>query len=805
MRNLLSLLLIVACAPVLMAGDNVRHPVAYPATTMVYAEVDLEKWQHAAEIASALGELGRVLGGTGMHEALSQNLAYSITPGQVDEVLGGISKISAGLLDVGLSGPRWQVVVEGDAAAVMRTIVETTREENQDYIPDVVDHFGTPLYQLRLLPMSMEMMLGEMAGLGRAWVAFVDDRLAVISSSRSATADAVDALEFPDDDFDTLAGTRRFQSAVNEFEDPHALLFVNIPAVINAIERFGEGGRGMMGGMLVMVIMEMFWMSDESPEVEFFASLLQYEQLNAWAFGLWYDHETNSLVVDAVTDYLNMPEYLEATRLRPGPRRIQELFPAQTFATFSLNADDVADSYRRNREYILRRARNAGLPSIEEWWQSMEESATSNGVTLEDILEHLQGEQVAVAMSESAADEGEWFGSDVTGAYMFEVKDLAAAQRFIFSKVRHYAPLGFVFSEVLSPLGEIEYLDGVEIYSGEDDGAMALLPLGDGPGGVVVLGELRAVRLIVAKDTPRLSEDAVFRQADSLQFDGCTASAFLDGAMLTRVLLEGVFSAIVTSWGPEPDFRDDIEQYAKIDRRAVRMFNDARVMFASRSGENRSYIRMTASGLPTQEDILELVQYVIDSRRMIEVREDLTRVQTAAEAYHVLNGEFASTVGELQEAGLLDRAEDGMDAFWEDRELAYALAEVPTDADIRQPVLLAYQPEPTLAGKHFAILWNGDIVALEPEQLQAALERAAAGLAIEDDAYSEPQQPLIEEDLEVHESTVWARFEEPPAPAVQRVEVVVIDEEGRESTIQVDRDKLVEETEKHLETKKEED
>jgi hypothetical protein len=170
--------------------------------------------------------------------------------------------------------------------------------------------------------------------------------------------------------------------------------------------------------------------------------------------------------------------------------------------------------------------------------------------------------------------------------------------------------------------------------------------------------------------------------------------------------------------------------------------------------------------------------------RNFEARDDLIRVREAATTSFALRGEPPATVESLVEAGHLVRPEWAIDPFGTDNDKpstrTYAIAPAPKDVDIRQAILLAHQREPGLDGKHLAILWNRHVVALTPEQLKSALERAAKGEPLDEAMYSVLLKPLHEREP----------GRPPFAPEVVRakrmVEVVVIDDDGEEETIEVE-------------------
>jgi hypothetical protein len=180
-----------------------------------------------------------------------------------------------------------------------------------------------------------------------------------------------------------------------------------------------------------------------------------------------------------------------------------------------------------------------------------------------------------------------------------------------------------------------------------------------------------------------------------------------------------------------------------------------------------------------------------DVKRNEQVRDDLLQIRQAAFTRFAIQGTPPTTLEALLEAGYLSDREATMDAFHDE---PYLLAQTPADVDSRQGVLLAYQGKPGLRGLHLAVLWNSHIVALTPDQLTEAVERAGRGEALDEERYRQAMIALFREDLRPVPMDV-VTFESDDA------ELVVIDDDGNEEEIRLDKDGLRQQAEGILDEK----
>jgi hypothetical protein len=243
--------------------------------------------------------------------------------------------------------------------------------------------------------------------------------------------------------------------------------------------------------------------------------------------------------------------------------------------------------------------------------------------------------------------------------------------------------------------------------------------------------------------------------------------------------------------------RDDTTKDRNPVPQLARFFSSAVLVGGTRSAETLVEMRLSAAGIPETARFKELGNHYRDVTRNFEVRDDLLRIRAAAVAHLALKGAPANDTTALLDNGYLARPEWAIDPYGAtdeaESQLRYTLAAVPRDVDIRQAVLLAYQPRPGLRNLHLCVLWNNHIVALTPAQLKDAIERAARGERVDDAAYATPLRPLFE---------TKPASDDQDGPAVEdtSLEVVIIDDDGNERTVRVPADQPTKEVESILDT-----
>jgi hypothetical protein len=399
---------------------------------------------------------------------------------------------------------------------------------------------------------------------------------------------------------------------------------------------------------------------------------------------------------------------------------------------------------------------------------------------------------MAMVVVPDTTDPAMMFWGRMGALGMFELHDWRAAEDALYE--------GLLKAELLKgvraaegDLSPVEMLYGIEIH-GSSDGqvAYAFLP-GEGKKGVFLFGQTKAIRHVVSMQAKgnTLGKNPALGVARATVWEKHNIGMYVNGGTALEFVssIFDTFSSI-NMWGWDDDEdaeavdRDDAENQRNPVPRLAQFFGGAAIFGAQRSGDALIEFRFAAAGIPGAEEFSKLSDHYRDVARNFEARDDLVRVREAATTSFALRGEPAATVESLVEAGHLVRPEWAIDPFGTDNDKpstrTYAIAPAPKDVDIRQAILLAHQREPGLDGKHLAILWNRHVVALTPEQLKSALERAAKGEPLDEAMYSVLLKPLHEREP----------GRPPFAPEVVRakrmVEVVVIDDDGEEETIEVE-------------------
>lgn len=819
-RYLSLIALVLAFAPALTAQDDdaesaVDLAIAFPATSMVYARIDTDDYFEALnpeEIFSGLEQAD--MGVPDLGQIAKDRLELELTDDEVKALAAGVQTTGVALLDITVSGPRYQFVFEHkDLSALERALRQAHRDEAVT-VPGIQDYYGTDIFEIYvpLAPVEPDVdpnpwgrntssPMQEWANIQDYWGAIIDGKYLVLSTNENAVKDAIDFLSFPDDPIDTLLGNRRYTEAVGDFVDPQAVMFVNVQSVVSALERLA-GDQG-SGGLFGMILSE--FMRGGGEAAEFFVDLVQYEQIKSFASGLWINEQDLTLRMDANLVFHNPPAWFDAVRIEPKEMPLTDYIPGDAMLAITDCIDDVHALYQSAQDFFIARARTAGHDELADAWLEFEKEIADENAGIHDTLSHLGGGQAFVLLP-SGNSYDIYGAAPVRVAGLLGVKNLKAAEDFFYDKLIH-SKLGTPFREIEHASSPVLVRHGVEIHLVETgEWGFAFMP-DQGEAGVFAIGELQALeRIIDAKFTgASLADQPGWDEAHGLLWEKGSLHMYINFGSLIATGITAMFS--VDRWfmfGDEEEVnfdRDDTERDDDPTEFLAHFFRNTVVVGSVRSAERSVNIRVAAAGWPDSDNLREMALHFRDVERNRQVRDDYVRLRDAARAYFALNGQAPGAVSDLVRAGLIADESWTHDPFGaeDDTPRVYELAEVPEDVDIRQAILLAYQPRPGLRGNHLAVLWNSHIVELTPAQLEGALALAAQGspLAEETDEngvtwYADALKPLFEMEESVAKEEPW--WEES-----DKVEVEIIDDDGDEQVARVDRDNVLDETEEILE------
>lgn len=783
--------------------------LAYPSTTMVYGRFDASELGALLDPDELLAGIEAELPLPNLSEIISDRLELNLTEAETRELIKQIKRASVGLLDVGVSGPKLQIVLEHGNPAALARALKQANEEGAQSITGTFEHEDQLVYQVYLPLMPQE---SDPDDWGRVnplsdWtdeqdfcVCVFDNRYVIVTNNESAIRDAIDFLAFPDDPIDTLLGNKRYTEALAKYADAMGVMFVNIQAVINAMERVA----GDKGSADMFQEMASWWIQPET--LEFVTNLLQYEQFKSFAAGIWLDDAKLTLRIDATFHFHHAPAWFNAVRIKPDVVPLTEYIPADAALAFTDCVQDVGGVYTKFRDFVLTRARNAGRTEVVEAWEEFENENAADGCPIDELLNQIGGGQAYVMIPRTREVDPWEFSLPWDYVGLIGLKDRKQAQDFLYER--------FLPSRMARMLRDAEGdWSPVTIYKGQEvhhdvDGeiAFAVLPHGE-KAGVLAIGSLDALKRVLdaRAGNTHLRGLATWSEAQQLLWEKQSLGMYLNlGAMLKA---SDASRAQFDRWGRfEPDMAETSRDDTKEDENPVPMlanfFANTVIVGGVTSGESHSDLRLAAAGWPNRDSFKQLSRHFGDVQRNVQVRDELLRVRKSAVAAWAISGKGAADVAELRRRGLLT-AEDAIDPYGPDvadgaeSERLYLLAPTHEKLDIRQPVLCAYQAKPGLGGKHLVVLWNNDICKLTPAELAAALKRAAEGLALEDPRYATPVQPLhtrSDPALKGDEDD-WVEM------PVRRV--VIIDKEGNEATEELDTDRIVEETEALLDRNRE--
>ncbi|MBX3459025.1 MAG: hypothetical protein KF696_03535 [Planctomycetes bacterium] len=801
MARMSAIFLLVLAGAVHAQDQKIDIGVAYPSTTMLYATADNSRLTAGLELDELLTSLGSEAGLPGLPEFLRERLELKLTPGEVRKLVRGTRRTSFGLLDITVSGPKLQVVIEHDDLSAVSRALKQARAEKRGTVPEVREHYETLVYLISVpqapdqAPPGMGMRMNPMGDWFRNqefWVAVHENKRLVVGTALSSVTDALDFLSFPDDTTDTLLSSARYREAVNEYEKPDALFYASIESIINAAERLGgDQGRGMMWWWILGMWLPM---DGDDETVSFMVRLLQYEQFKSASAAMWLDDAKGTLRVDMNVAFHHAPGWFEALRIEPAKRPFTEFIPNETTLAITDCIKDPMALYRRFKDFVVTRARNAGQDKLADGWDEWEKRLIDDGSDLEEVLGLLAGEQAFVLVPKADAPTSPWDFQPAAWGALLSVKDHAKAEKFLYERFLP-SQLGAFLRPAEGGLTRATIVEGIELHESADGSiAFALAPREDGSG-VLLLGDAQAVRRMLAARAGggSVAGLASWQAAGSQLPATSSLGIYLNaGAVLTAI---GRYTRMFSSmwmWeeeGEDSFDRDDTTRDDDSMPYLAGMFEHTVIAGGAISHDSGIRLRMAAAGWPARDAMQAMVSHFRDVRRNRMVRDDLLKVREAAVAHFAIKGKIARETGELLKLGYLRDEEDAIDAF-SDGKQTYALAEVPDNLDMRQAVLLAYQRSPGLRGNHLCVLWNQHVVELTPQQLADAMERARKGEAIDDPQYANRLRPLHEDSgRSVRVPDEWPQ---------ERIRVVVIDDNGDEVEAEVDRENMRAETERLL-------
>jgi hypothetical protein len=795
-RASLAILLILGCA--LHAQDDALDiAVAFPATTMVYLYMDDVRLAENFNFNELMLTLGGSEAATTQQQFMDR-LGLEFAEGELEALMQGFKRSTFGLLDVTVSGPRLQVVIEHADLKPLSRALKAAHARSATSVPEVKDHFGTPIYSIFLAqePTTTEPGGFRMSNPLEDWLnqetmyaAIVADRFLVIANGYTAVADAVDFLAFPEDTVDTLLSSARYREAVRAFDDPHGLLYVSIESIITAVERL-SGDQG--GSPMLPLFFPFFFEEPES--LGFFVRLLQYEQFRSASAAMWFDGPASQVRVDFGFSFHNAPGWFEAVRVPPGRRPFEDLIPADAAFVITECAKDRAALYERVKQFVFERARNAGQQSIIESWETWEANTFNEGVSVNELLGFMGGGQALIILPRPEDDID--FFNPAYLAWLVELDDLDAAERFLFERLLT-TRLGSPLRSSQGALAGVTVHGGVEIHNAGGNTAFALIPRENGRG-AFAWGEAPAIKGVVdaiARGSV-INQQLTWQRAESLLPETSSVGCYMNIGSLISMLGSTFDSARRFMWWDDDEEdtefdRDDTERDQNPSTYLSSLLSGTVVSGAAYSEPRAIRYHMVIGGIPGAEHMDRAAIHFRDVARNVQVRDSLLEIREAAFMHYALQDvppadfEALLAFGYIQEETLVD-------PYSEDEPYTYQLAEVPTDVDSRQAILLAYQARPGLRGNHLAVLWNSHIVELTPEQLQEAIERARDGKALEEDRYRRPEPQLFTLNLKPERHF----FEEPWIEA--QPALVIIDDEGNEEFIGLGGDNVREQAEQIL-------
>ncbi|MCA8914403.1 MAG: hypothetical protein KDB90_03245 [Planctomycetes bacterium] len=502
MRIAILLLALLAAAPFAHAQDEkekkVDLAVAFPSTTMVYLRADTNDYFDALNPEEIFAGLESDLDLPDLGEIARDRLELKLSDEEVSALARGVRVSAIGLLDVAVSGPKFEIVIQHQHLGALARALKEAQAEGASTVPGVEDYYGNLVYEIELpLPasaprddFSMDMNpFGSWMSNQAYWVAILNNTYLVVATSDNAVKDAIDYLSFPDDPIDTLLGNARYKEAIADFDKPQGLFFVNIQSVINTMERL-TGDKGSSAGMFEMLT----WQFGVTPEqVQFFVGLMQYEQFKSFAAGFWLDEKALTLRMDANLVFHNAPGWFNTVRIEPKPMPLTEFIPANSMLALTDCVDDVGGMYERVKGFFIERCKAAGQTELADRWINAEKELHDKNANLPEALSHLGGGQAVVVIPRAQEDITDF--NPTNFAFILGVKDRKAAEEFFYRRLMG-SRLGEAFADPEGELAPVTCIDGVEIHH-DESGQMAFAFIDGKELSAFVIGDLGGVTAVV--------------------------------------------------------------------------------------------------------------------------------------------------------------------------------------------------------------------------------------------------------------------------------------------------------------------
>jgi hypothetical protein len=675
MRRLIPLLLLLS--PLLSAQEQkpINIAVAYPATTMVYGVMDQSKFSYDLGFEELLRALDASSDVPALDKLITERLKLELTAEEISALTGKIRRSSGGILDITVTGPKVQIVIEHPDLSFVVRALEKARADGRPTVPEMREHYGSKIYTLYVPPTFKEVQpdFGFDRDPVSTWfenqdfcVSVFENRFLILSNSYTAVTDSLDFLSFPDDTTETLVSSARYREAVNEHKDPHALLYVSIESLVAAAERItGDKGNNPLMGALP------FWWWGLGGELDagFMGRLMQYEQFKSFAAAAWLDEKNSIMKIDTGLMFHNAPGWYEALRIQPAKRAFTDLIPAEATLAVTDCIDDPGALYKRFKEFVIGRATTAGEDDVVKEWDEWEARLNREGAGLQDLFTHLGPEQGAVVIPRDA-DQTIWFWPPMSWSLLYAVKDFDTVEDFLHGKVLA-STLGEPLRKSASSLATVEVYQGVEIHRAmsQDEVAFALIPRGEGTG-VLAIGLPDAIkRIIDARDgNGRASALPAWIAAEGVLPETASVGVYMNSGSLLDMVGHMVDLTSGNWWMEEnaedDNFnRDDTEKDQNRIPYLANFFRRTPIIGAMQSSEKAVRMRFVLSGWPSRAEMQDMAKHFRAVQLNLEVRDDLLKVREGAFAHFAIKGKPPTEISKLVELGYVRGPEIVEDPF----------------------------------------------------------------------------------------------------------------------------------------------
>ncbi len=746
------------CAQDLEQKSSIDLARAFARDTVLYSELEFEgdiKELYDLNNLEAAGMVGLGFSDLAWY---FEELGFGIPSEDLAEIYKGVKRLAGGIIDITVDGPTWLAILEHESPEVFMGLLEQAAETGKVLFEESGEYEGTELYSLRyglslfsnFLPFSRSRNEEDFSQ--PLSLALWQDRYLIVASQDSDLRDALDFLEYPEEDEFSLVSSSNFRQARKETESSPFFFYWNIATTITIIERITDTrSRGM----------------DE--EVKSFLAFLEHKQFRSLTFRTDYDSEQGKAVGAFQVFFYNEPSWykLFAPSQENMERNLATFCPTDPFLFFHGHYDEPQEFLRTLHAIVKEKSEALAQPELlEDFEASMKRSQEELGFPLEDLLALIDNEQGLFFLP--PIDK---FGNTQnTFAFLLELKDAEQGEAFLYNKIASLKGARPLFHHTSNR----EYL---ELSNGERIGYYVFDPSAEGSwaycilDSVLIFGTQKALRLAIKarKENNNLNQKPEALEVLNDYGKHALVNAYVDLAFIAS-FSEYIFEIVPDQAYLYQDILEEaglLEEEEKIKNRQKsdaslaakrtlstifkRYLNEYRVGAALRLHDKSIFFEITEYGIPSLEELRQITLAMIKVYHYAEA-EGLgeNRLLPALKNYLFEHHDLPETIEEFVAGG-------GDKAVFRDPSLCGPAVEEPREEecfvwlgkhgqrDLLPAIPLFHSRMPNDIGEYLLFLSDGSFHWLDSETLDAIVETDQAGESIADFGLGSQEKHSLEE------------------------------------------------------------